>query len=130
MTVLTNEMMSNIKDVLVNLAIEDAMPLDMTDLNEAAVAAASQLDPLLDHYLETYHEMTRTIWSYVDHNDDNAIKAVMETQGTGGMWELAKAYADEFETIHRNTEWDGEFYDAIDDFVEAKSKAPVSTSKS
>ncbi len=51
------------------------------------------------------------------------IAEVQERQGTGGLWELAETWTNEFEKINEGREWDGEFYDEIEEFCATKDKS-------
>lgn len=50
------------------------------------------------------------------------IQKIDDTQGTGGFYELAEDWTNEFELKHLNREWDGEYYDEIEEFVKQKLK--------
>lgn len=41
-------------------------------------------------------------------------------QGTGGMYELAEELTDEFENLNKDRNWDGEFFDEIEKFIQEK----------
>jgi hypothetical protein len=43
-----------------------------------------------------------------------------ELNGKGCLWELAKSITDEFEELNKNREWDGEWMDEVQEFVETK----------
>jgi hypothetical protein len=43
-----------------------------------------------------------------------------EAQGTGGLYELAKELTDEFEKMNEERQWDGEFFDEIEEFLNTK----------
>ena len=43
---------------------------------------------------------------------------VLEAQGRGGLYELAKELTDKFENKYKGKEWDGEFFDTINEFLE------------
>lgn len=44
-----------------------------------------------------------------------------ESQGTGGLYELAEEWTDEFEILNKGREWDGEFFDEIEEFCKNKN---------
>lgn len=46
---------------------------------------------------------------------------VQEEQGTGGLWELAEDWTDEFEKLNEGREWDGEFYEEVEEFCRIKN---------
>lgn len=45
----------------------------------------------------------------------NKIKDINDNQGTGGFWELAKELTDKFEKAHEGYEFDGEFFDSVEE---------------
>ena len=45
-----------------------------------------------------------------------------EEQGTGGLYELAEELTDKFETLNKDREWDGEFFEEIEEFLTKKLK--------
>ncbi len=44
----------------------------------------------------------------------------LNSQGKGGLYELASELTDEFENLHEDTEWDGDFFDVIEEFIHLK----------
>lgn len=42
--------------------------------------------------------------------------------GRGRMYELAEEWTDEFEKLNEDREWDGQFYDELDEFLKEKIK--------
>lgn len=73
----------------------------------------------IDSYLETHFEVTCKIAAELlkDEFDSSVIKDRHEAQGTGGMYELAEELTDEFEKLHENTVWEGDWLDTIDAFL-------------
>lgn len=69
-------------------------------------------------YLETFYEIVAEITLYVDFeglsNRDILIQGI---EGRGGLYELAEKLTDKFENLYKDKEWDGEFFDTIDDFL-------------
>lgn len=51
------------------------------------------------------------------------VKDRIENQGQGGLYELAQELTDEFETLYEDKEWDGEFFDTIESFLNDKLKS-------
>lgn len=45
-----------------------------------------------------------------------------ETQGMGGMYELAEDLTDEFEKQYEGHAWDGDFFDTIESWLNEKLK--------
>lgn len=50
------------------------------------------------------------------------IKNAQESQGRGGIYELMQEWTDEFEKINAEREWDGEFYEEIEEFFKFKNE--------
>jgi len=78
-------------------------------------------------YLETFFEITTFInnhLNFIFENDEveSAIRDMFDTQGTGGMYEIAEEWTDEFEELNKDREWDGEFFDEVEDFCRKKNK--------
>jgi hypothetical protein len=72
-------------------------------------------------WIETHHEIVAAITLSLHNDEDTTFRQVNETQGTGGIWELAETLTDEFESLNIDREWDGEFYDEITSFIHQKS---------
>jgi hypothetical protein len=77
----------------------------------------------LTNWIETHHEVVAYITSQqmTDNGKPTTIKEIEQTRGTGGLYELAEKWTDEFETIHKGREWDGEFFDEIETFCVART---------
>lgn len=58
--------------------------------------------------------------SFGDENSYKQIMYIAETQGRGGLYELAKELTFEFENKNINREWDGDYFDSLDDFLKEK----------
>lgn len=71
---------------------------------------------------ETHYEIVSIIERLRNEYDSisNVIKRVEETEGTGGFYELAESLTNEFESIHKETQWDGNFFNEIESFMEQK----------
>lgn len=70
---------------------------------------------------ETHYEVVAAILFDDRHNPEHsAVSVIMERAGTGGLYELAEKLTDEFEKINEGKEWDGDFFDEIDAFMEEK----------
>jgi hypothetical protein len=58
-----------------------------------------------------------------DENCDGEIKNTHESQGTGGLWELAVEWANEFEKLHQGEEWEEkDYFEEIELFCQTKNK--------
>lgn len=50
------------------------------------------------------------------------IKNAHESHGRGAIYELAEQWTDEFEKINLDRDWDGEFYEEIEEFFKLKNE--------
>ena len=81
-----------------------------------------------DSWQETHFEVVMGIADTLVPDLANAIEENsvaykrQEEQGTGGLYELAEELTNEFETINQGKEWDGEFRDELDKFLDLKLK--------
>jgi len=75
----------------------------------------------LDSFLETHYRISEILaW---ENNLDKPCELIEETQakeGMYGIYQLAKEYTIDFQQLHKNREWDGEFLDVVDDFMKEK----------
>jgi hypothetical protein len=72
-------------------------------------------------WIETHFEISGAIT--IEISKDNPTGLVAErhaAQGHGGLYELAEELTDEFETLHKGREWDGEYFDTIYSFIQEK----------
>ena len=81
-------------------------------------------------FLNGFESWTETYFEVVDYittiRSMKFIKGIIgETivsSGTCGLWELAVKWTDEFEVLNKDREWDGEFYDEVEEFCKTKNK--------
>lgn len=78
----------------------------------------------LTNWKETYYQFSTAIQNHLDTMPDveSVVQIRHEQQGSGGLWELADEWTDEFEKLHKGREWDGDYFDEIDAFFEKKNK--------
>ena len=75
-----------------------------------------------DSWQETHYEVVSEITRIIHANEGFGLASeTVYTQGTGGLYELAKRLTDEFETLNTGREWDGEFFEEIWDFLKNKN---------
>lgn len=72
-------------------------------------------------WVETHHEIVTYITRKLQESAGGEILNVMNTRGTGGIYELAEDWTDEFEEVNEGVNWDGEFFDEIDYFCYTKN---------
>jgi hypothetical protein len=61
---------------------------------------------------ETHYEVVSTMTFYLHNHPEIVIDG-----GTGWLYELAEKWTDKFEELNKNREWNGEFFEEIDDFM-------------
>lgn len=74
---------------------------------------------------ETHYEVVSAIersWNAMGESDSQVVSERQLAQGHGGLYELAEELTDEFEALNAGREWDGEFFDEIEVFLDRKLK--------
>lgn len=72
-----------------------------------------------DSWIETYHEITKAITLVlVKDVPTGLVASKYETQGYTGMYELAEQLTDKFEKEFYGWNWDGDFFETIDKWIE------------
>jgi hypothetical protein len=67
---------------------------------------------------ETHFEIVSAIADeLLRESEDSKVVELYATNGRGAVWELAEAMTDKFEALNKGREWDGEFYDELDEFI-------------
>ena len=69
-------------------------------------------------WIETYYEVVEKLTLMIASGDDNLATGTADYQGSGGLYELAETMTNEFEKLHLGREWDGEFFDEIEKFID------------
>lgn len=87
-------------------------------MNQTETKAEKNFPNGFTAWQETHFEVV----SFISLNRDENFKLeeIVANQGTGGLYELAEQLTDEFEKLNENMEWDGEFFDAIELFLNIK----------
>lgn len=106
-------------DGLINLL--DAMTdIAYDETEEKALSLEDAAFPNgLDCWKETYYEVVDaiTVEMVKDKPTGTAMKRE-ESQGRGGLWELADELTNKFERQNKGREWDGDFFDELEVFLE------------
>jgi hypothetical protein len=72
-------------------------------------------------YLETHFEVCARIGAELEHDLFNTVVAnTYAERGRGGLYELAKELTDEFQEKFKDHQWDGDFFDELEDFLDEK----------
>lgn len=75
-----------------------------------------------ESWYETFFELSQEFHEVLRRDNlIGEIKNAYESHGRGAIYELAEQWTDEFEKINEDREWDGEFYDEIEDFFHNKN---------
>lgn len=53
---------------------------------------------------------------------EGKVKRRYDAQGRGGVWELAEKLTDKFEKLNEDREWNGEYFDELEDFLTEELK--------
>ncbi len=75
-----------------------------------------------DDYLETYFEIVGGIFYAMNSQEPSVVRLRYEEQGRGGMYNLAKEWADEFHSLHSDTKWDGDWIEVLEEFFNSKNE--------
>jgi hypothetical protein len=74
-----------------------------------------------EDYLETHFEIVKAIvekdWL---ENSCGLVYQRRRDYGYGGLYELAKELTDEFQEKFKDHQWDGDFFDELEDFLDEK----------
>ena len=72
-----------------------------------------------ENWQETHFEIIHSILRLWEKKHPFFLE-VMKKNGRGGFYTLAKQWTLEFENINKNKEWDGEWFDEIEIFINQK----------
>lgn len=74
-----------------------------------------------DSWIETYSEISRLIRELIDNENPIISKEYAET-GYGLIYEKSKELTNEFESLTKDCDWDGDWFDELESFIENKFK--------
>lgn len=69
-------------------------------------------------YFEIVYEVVAGIESRRATGTHPKMEEINDKHGSGGFWELAERLSDDFFRTNLFRDWDGEFFDEIDKFLE------------
>lgn len=72
-----------------------------------------------DSWIETYFEVVSGITQDI-LSEDSKCNSIVQKNGFTILYELAKELTNEFEVLHKDRFWDGEFLDYIYEFLKTK----------
>ena len=65
-------------------------------------------------FLETFYEIVAAFYS---NPASRVLQNIEENEGRGEMWEYATKLTKQFQELHKDKVWDGEFFDEINNFL-------------
>jgi hypothetical protein len=72
-------------------------------------------------WAETHHEVVCTIHALIDNETiPSRLQNILDTEGTGGLYDLGIDLTNDFENTYVGRVWDGDWIDTIIDFVNEK----------
>jgi hypothetical protein len=73
-------------------------------------------------WMETHHEIVVFIAGKLSADeDDGMIWKTMEDRGSGGIYELAEDWTDEFEKKQQGKVWENDYFDTLEEFLRIKN---------
>jgi hypothetical protein len=70
-----------------------------------------------ESWQETHFEVVSEIAKRDYLCTSTIIENIRESQGIGGLYELAEELTDRFEVLNKDREWDGEFFYEIEQYL-------------
>ena len=72
-----------------------------------------------DSWIESYNEISNIIRNLIE-KENPIISEMYSKTGYGLIYELSKDLTHEFELLNKDRDWDGDWYDEIEAFIESK----------
>jgi hypothetical protein len=71
-----------------------------------------------DAWQETHYEIVQAITiEHIKDEPTGTVRKRHDEQGHGGLYELANELTNLFEKENEGKEWDGDYFDTIDEFI-------------
>jgi len=93
-----------------------------TDAQKAALVSWKETHFEVVQFI-TGHRIKTGYRIKTDGKSRSVINDTHATSGTGGLYELAEDWTNEFEQLHAGRQWDGEFFDEIEEFCNLKNQS-------
>lgn len=74
-------------------------------------------------WIETHHLIVEAITISLFLEEQTPFLALAQSQGSTAIWQLAESLTDEFESLHKDRQWDGEFIEEVERFIAGKLNA-------
>jgi hypothetical protein len=118
----------NSKEILIDAYIKAQRTQDeVSSFIQGYESAEKVKNEDLEEYLEVHYDIVRFITEHLTAwEGDDAWSTILkkhETQGGGGIYPLAKQWADEFTEKYKDIVWgeELEYYDTLEDFLTDKN---------
>lgn len=76
-------------------------------------------------WVETHHEVVSYITRQLNLGDymteGTKVRMAYDGKGVGGLYELAEYWTNEFEAENKDREWNGDFFEEIEVFLDQKN---------
>lgn len=100
------------------------------NLDQKLEAIAKALDKVqkkfpngFNSWMETHHEVVEAITLNLSKERyEGEVKRRYDAQGRGGIWELSEELTDKFEKLNKDREWDGDYFDELEEFLTEELK--------
>lgn len=108
------------KVIIVDKGLVD-LPSVREELKKIKGELCSRFPNGFKSYQEVHYEISSAI-SFEIRKDkpQGIVNEKHEASGHGGLYELAEELTLEFETMHKDREWNGEFFEEIGKFIDEK----------
>lgn len=114
--------MSNPIDVTVEMNLDGEEAYYYLELSETWLYPGEEPAGLpngFDCWVETYYEIVSAIEKEMQKDEPSGIARLRhDSQGHGGLYDLAKELTNKFEALNAGRVWDGDFPDAIEAFIQ------------
>lgn len=98
--------------------------IELRRLAQVADKFVEQFPNGFDAWHETHFEIVSYLNRTVDQ-DGTFANSTMHTQGTGGLYTVAESLTNEFERQHKGREWDGDFFDTLEAWLQSQEEGPT-----
>jgi hypothetical protein len=108
----------------------DNLPALCFNKEEATEPAPDLFPNGIDSWIETHYEVSAALNADAAKDQPSAlVRQWQQAEGSRpGLYQIAKELTNEFENLNKGRQWDGEFYDEIDGFMDGKlSRNPLTT---
>lgn len=71
----------------------------------------------LKEWSETHYQIVSIVNFQIEQDNGNKFNVIQEREGSGGIMDICHDLTNKFQEIHKDTIWDGEWYEEIELFV-------------